>query len=42
MRERATLAVGEFEVESSPGGGTTVYVRVPAGREEAGGEANAA
>jgi PAS domain S-box-containing protein len=29
MRERATLVGGELEVESAPGGGTTIYVRVP-------------
>jgi len=37
MRERATLVGGELEVESSPGGGTTVYVRTPLGRTESGG-----
>jgi PAS domain S-box-containing protein len=29
MRERATLVGGELEMESSPGEGTTIYVRVP-------------
>ncbi len=29
MKERAYLAGGEFEVESAPGSGTTIYVRVP-------------
>lgn len=29
MRERATLVGGEMDVESSPGGGATIYVRVP-------------
>lgn len=29
MRERATLVGGETEIESSPGEGTTIYVRVP-------------
>lgn len=30
MRERATLLQGVFEIESSRGAGTTVYVRIPA------------
>ncbi|HEX8285231.1 MAG TPA: CheR family methyltransferase [Pyrinomonadaceae bacterium] len=29
MRERASLAGGSLEIESAPGGGTTVYARVP-------------
>jgi PAS domain S-box-containing protein len=29
MRERATLIGGEVEIESAPGRGTTIYVRVP-------------
>ncbi|MEQ1922805.1 MAG: PAS domain S-box protein [Pyrinomonadaceae bacterium] len=29
MRERATLIGGEVEIESAPGNGTTIYVRVP-------------
>jgi PAS domain S-box-containing protein len=29
MRERAALVGGELEVESAPGRGTTVYVRIP-------------
>jgi signal transduction histidine kinase len=29
MSERATLAGGSFEIESNPGAGTTVFVRIP-------------
>jgi signal transduction histidine kinase len=29
MRERASLCGGELEVESAPGAGTTVFVRIP-------------
>jgi signal transduction histidine kinase len=29
MRERATLVGGRLEIESTPGGGTTIFVRVP-------------
>ena len=29
MRERVTLAGGTLEIESTPGAGTTVFVRVP-------------
>jgi signal transduction histidine kinase len=29
MRERAALVGGDLEVESTPGGGTTVFVRIP-------------
>ena len=29
MRERATLIGGEVEIESAPGSGTTIFVRVP-------------
>jgi signal transduction histidine kinase len=29
MQERATLAGGSLEIESSPGAGTTVFVRLP-------------
>jgi signal transduction histidine kinase len=29
MRERAVLIGGLFEIESAPGKGTTIYVRVP-------------
>jgi signal transduction histidine kinase len=30
MRERTALLRGKFEIESSPGGGTAVYVNIPA------------
>jgi two-component system, chemotaxis family, sensor kinase Cph1 len=33
MRERAELAGGDFEIESSPGG-TAIYVRIPPGRAD--------
>lgn len=36
MRERAALVGGEFEVESSAGAGTTLYVRVPVGPDDTG------
>ena len=29
MSERASLVGGEIEIESAPGSGTTIYVRVP-------------
>ena len=29
MRERATLVGGDVEIESAPGSGTTIFVRVP-------------
>jgi signal transduction histidine kinase len=29
MRERVSLVGGEFEVESSLGGGTVIFVRIP-------------
>ena len=35
MRERATLAGGTLEIESTPGAGTTVFVRVPLKQEPA-------
>jgi signal transduction histidine kinase len=31
MQERATLAGGSLEIESHPGAGTTVFVRIPLG-----------
>jgi len=34
MQERATLAGGSVEIESSPGAGTTVFVRLPLGDGE--------
>jgi two-component system, chemotaxis family, CheB/CheR fusion protein len=34
MRERVALLGGELEIESAPGDGTTLYVRVPAPEEE--------
>jgi signal transduction histidine kinase len=33
MRERAVASGGSCEIESAPGRGTTITVRVPAGRE---------
>ena len=38
MRERAALVGGELEIESSPGTGMTIYVRVPLGGPEDRGE----
>ena len=34
MSERATLAGGSIEIESNPGAGTTVFVRIPLGGAE--------
>jgi PAS domain S-box-containing protein len=34
MRERATLVSGEFHIESAPGQGTSIYVRIPMPRAE--------
>jgi signal transduction histidine kinase len=34
MSERATLAGGSLEIESNPGAGTTVFVRIPLGGAE--------
>jgi PAS domain S-box-containing protein len=38
MRERAVLVGGELEIESAPGAGTTVFVRVPFGAPGGNGE----
>jgi PAS domain S-box-containing protein len=40
MRERAALVGGRMEIESSPGAGTTVFVRVPVPGRGAGGGAH--
>jgi signal transduction histidine kinase len=34
MRERAALLGGRLTIESTPGGGTSVFVEIPLGREE--------
>ena len=34
MTERAALAGGVCEIESSPGQGTTIFIRVPLTQEE--------
>jgi signal transduction histidine kinase len=34
MRERATLVGGDFHIESAPGQGTSIYIRLPMIREE--------
>jgi signal transduction histidine kinase len=34
MKERAELVGGAFEIESSPGSGTTIFVRVPVAFDE--------
>jgi PAS domain S-box-containing protein len=40
MQERATLVGGTLSIESTPGAGTTVYVRVPISLDENKGEGN--
>jgi signal transduction histidine kinase len=40
MRERTSLVGGTVELESRPGGGVTVFVRIPAPRVPNGGEPN--
>jgi signal transduction histidine kinase len=37
MGERAALVGGELEIESAPGAGATIYVRVPLGGGDVGG-----
>ena len=37
MRERAALIGGEFDIESTPGEGTTIFIRIPINREKNGG-----
>jgi len=39
MRERIRLAGGRYDVESSPGEGTTVHASIPATRAERSGDA---
>jgi two-component system, NarL family, sensor histidine kinase UhpB len=34
MRERLALIGGQFDIESSPGSGTTVFIRIPLSREK--------
>ena len=34
MEERAALIDGTLTIESAPGAGTTIFVRMPLGREE--------
>ena len=36
MRERATLVGGELEIDSTPGAGTSIFVRVPLPADVAG------
>lgn len=34
MRERASLIGGEVEIETAPGKGTTIFVRVPIAKKQ--------
>ena len=38
MRQRAQLMGGQFEIDSAPGRGTTVFVAVPTGESVSGAE----
>jgi len=38
MRERAALVGGTFNIESTPGSGTTIFVRIPLGLDKNGGQ----
>jgi signal transduction histidine kinase len=38
MKERAALVGGRFNIESTPGAGTTIFVRIPLGLDKNGGQ----
>jgi PAS domain S-box-containing protein len=38
MKERAALVGGTFNIESTPGAGTTIFVRIPVGLDKNGGQ----